>query len=607
MPDSQLRRGRVDSSEQKEMNMTRRLLFFSAAIVVAVVLLVLILFSTSWIQIAIAIIPTTLVLYLVMSQLYGNVFSPVTELAEQTKRLADGDLTRSVHVGAEGDIGKIASNVNTVLVQLREKNERLRVLESSADNLQGYRSTANELKLSYDNLLVVSELGQQIISSLKLDDIASRLYETLNTMMDAAKLEVGIVEEMTETLHISLSMDRHIAKPPYSVPLRVQTTFSGWVVNHGKEVFLNNATQNYTRYLNEFDPTFARGELPHSIMCVPMFTKGAIAGVITVASNRPNAYTNYHLDMVKSLALYVAVALDNANAYHKLDNAMKDLKTAERQLIQSEKMSSLGLLTAGIAHEINNPINFVSANINPLRRNLREVLEIFRSYQQLSLSKDIANDLSMIKDTESHLDLEYTLREITALLDGIEEGAKRTADIVLGLRNFSRTDEHTLKMADVHEGIDSTLMLLHSRYKGRVEIIKEYGKVPEVECMVGQLNQVYMNILSNAIQAIPENGTICIKTNTTSQGDIEIHFKDSGTGMNEEVRKHIFDPFFTTKDVGVGTGLGLSISYGIIKKHNGDIEVLSEPGSGTEFIIRLPLRQPSNKLPVTEEEFAVSH
>ena len=394
---------------------------------------------------------------------------------------------------------------------------------------------------------------------------------------------------------ISILPDR-----PTLCPLQVQTTFSGWVVNHGKEVFLNDAAENYTRYLSAFDPTFAQGELPQSILCVPMFTKGAIAGVITVASNRQNAYTNYHLDMVKSLALYVAVALDNANAYHKLDNALKDLKTAERQLIQSEKMSSLGLLTAGIAHEINNPINFVSANINPLRRNLREVLEVFRKYQGLSSATNFEGDLAKIRAEESHLDLEYTLKETTALLDGIEEGAKRTADIVLGLRNFSRTDEQTLKMADIHQGIDSTLTLLHSRYKDRITfIIKDYGELPEVECFAGQLNQVYYGIFYpmpyKRFRKTEQYG-LQRKLEADKTPRSSFSFRDSGTGMSEEVRKHIFDPFFTTKDVGLGTrtrAFDLLRNHRKTPRHNSGRE--QEPGKGTEFIISLPVAQPHIK------------
>ena len=187
-------------------------------------------------------------------------------------------------------------------------------------------------------------------------------------------------------------------------------------------------------------------------------------------------------------------------------------------------------------------------------------------------------------------DCKVNNKPLAAIKASIEEGASRTSEIVKGLRNFSRLDQNDLKKADLNEGIESTLTLLHSIYKDRVEIVKVFGKIPEVECFPGQINQVFMNILSNAIQAIHESGTIFIKT--WQHGDsVKTSMRDTGSGMPEATRKKIFDPFFTTKDVGKGTGLGLSISYGIIEKHKGKIEVNSEVGEGTEFIITLPIYQ----------------
>ncbi len=462
------------------------------------------------------------------------------------------------------------------------------------------KSIADELRLSYDNLLVVSELGQKIIASLHLRDIASTAFGTLNTMMDAASFELATIDASSQQLHVILSIDLRGENEQYNVPLDSPSSFGAWTAVHGREVFLEDVETNYARYVQELAPLRTGTERIRSLISIPMFTKGTVIGVMAVGSYRKGAFSAYHLDMLKSLALYIAVALDNAESYQKLDRALSDLKTAQRQLVQAEKMSSLGLLTAGIAHEINNPINFVSANVNPLRRNLREVHDILDAYRALQTTKDIPAALANLKQREIGIDLEYTVKEITALLDGIEEGAHRTAEIVQGLRNFSRTDEQVIKLADLHQGIDSTLTLLHNKYKDHVEIIKNYGDIPEIECFAGQLNQVFMNILSNAIQAIVENksgdgnGKIWIRTRKKDSHSVEIRFKDSGTGMPEEVRKQVFDPFFTTKDVGVGTGLGLSISYGIIEKHGGTIEVESEFGHGTEFIITLPIEQKLN-------------
>ncbi|HZK76999.1 MAG TPA: ATP-binding protein, partial [Candidatus Kapabacteria bacterium] len=418
-----------------------------------------------------------------------------------------------------------------------------------------------------------------------------------NTMMDAASLELATIDQASHSLRVILSIDRGVSKAAYSVPLDSPSSFGAWAALHGREVFLEDVETNFARYIRVLSPAGADGERARSLICVPMFTKGAAVGVMAVGSYRKRAFTTYHLDMMKSLGLYIAVALDNAEAYQKLDRALTELKSAQRQLLQAEKMSSLGLLTAGIAHEINNPINFVSANIGPLRRNLADVLAILSQYQELDGTKNLELAMESIRRDEATLNLDYAVGEISKLLDGIQEGASRTAEIVQGLRNFSRTDEQSLKLADLHQGIDSTLTLLHNKYKNQVDIVKEYGDIPEIECFLGQLNQVFMNILSNAIYAVSENGrghgNIWIRTRQTIDNTIEIRFRDDGLGMPDDIRKKIFDPFFTTKDVGVGTGLGLSISYGIIEKHGGHINVESEPGKGTEFIITLPIKQPT--------------
>jgi signal transduction histidine kinase len=253
-------------------------------------------------------------------------------------------------------------------------------------------------------------------------------------------------------------------------------------------------------------------------------------------------------------------------------------------------MASLGQLTAGIAHEINNPINFVTSSIQPLKDDMADVLSVIARYEKVIREKGIENDFTEIEDFKKSSKIDLTMKEINDLLKGIGDGAMRTSEIVKGLRNFSRLDQNVFKKANLNESLESTLTLLHSSYKNRIEIEKEYGEIPPVDCFPGQINQVLMNVLSNAIQAIPGEGKIFIKTWHVNDM-VKISVRDTGAGMTDEVRKRIFDPFFTTKDVGKGTGLGLSISFGIIQKHNGEIEVFSKPGEGTEFIIRLPVNQ----------------
>ncbi|MFD3001849.1 tetratricopeptide repeat protein [Pontibacter toksunensis] len=271
-----------------------------------------------------------------------------------------------------------------------------------------------------------------------------------------------------------------------------------------------------------------------------------------------------------------------------LEQTYHNLVSTQEQLIHSEKMASLGQLTAGVAHEINNPINFVSAGIDSLRANFADIMEVLSGYLALKPEEDNKMQLQKLARIKKEMEVEELMEESEQLLVSIKNGATRTKEIVKSLKNFTRLDESSLKKANIHEGIDSTLVILNNQIKGRIKVVKNYGELQEINCYPGQLNQVFMNILNNAAQAIKGEGTIAIKT-YKEDDYVVIKIKDTGMGMTEEVKKHIFEPFFTTKDVGEGTGLGLSITYGIIEKHHGKIDVESEPGVGTEFTIRIPL------------------
>jgi signal transduction histidine kinase len=287
-------------------------------------------------------------------------------------------------------------------------------------------------------------------------------------------------------------------------------------------------------------------------------------------------------------------------ANNQLNSALMNLKDTQTQLVEAEKMASLGQLTAGIAHEINNPINFVKSNITPLRLDVKDLMEVLSAYNELhSLNGDqnkYKQKLEAIRELKEDIDLPYVQNEINSLIAGIEEGAERTAEIVRGLRTFSRIDEAALKLVNIHDGLLSTIVLLKNNIPYYVKVIKEFHSQGEIECFPGKLNQVFMNILTNAVQAITskpnrmEEETLTIKTRDLEDGRIEVSIKDSGMGMTEDVKHRIFEPFFTTKDVGEGTGLGMAIVFKIIQKHNGKINIVSNPGEGAEFIITLPNR-----------------
>ncbi|MEH0155001.1 PAS domain S-box protein [Limibacter armeniacum] len=274
-----------------------------------------------------------------------------------------------------------------------------------------------------------------------------------------------------------------------------------------------------------------------------------------------------------------------------LEQAYKNLKVMQAQLVNAEKMASLGQLTAGIAHEINNPINFVFNNVTPLKEDVAEIKEVISRYREEYAGEEL-------QKLWEEYDVSFLFEEIELLLQGVEEGASRTASIVQELKTFSRTNDQVFDKANVELGIDATLTLLNNKIRNKVEIIKEYGNIPEISCNLGKLNQVFMNILSNAVQAIPDEGVITIKT-AIAEGkkvpSISITIRDNGMGMEEQTQNKIFDPFFTTKKVGEGTGLGLSISFGIIQDHGGTIKVNSKVGEGTVFEIVLPIEQPEKK------------
>jgi two-component system NtrC family sensor kinase len=268
---------------------------------------------------------------------------------------------------------------------------------------------------------------------------------------------------------------------------------------------------------------------------------------------------------------------------------IKKLEDAHNQLLQSEKLASIGQLAAGVAHEINNPIGFVNSNLGTLKSYAGKLLALLDEYakSETELSPGSAQRLAAAK---READIEYVREDMNTLIAESIDGAARVRRIVQDLRDFSRPGDSEWKRVDLHTCIDSTLNVVWNEIKYKAEVVRDYGQLPPVECLPFQLNQVFLNLLVNAAQAIPERGTITLRT--TCEGDaVTVAISDTGIGMTPEVRDRIFDPFFTTKPVGKGTGLGLSVAYGIVEKHCGRIEVDTAPGKGTTFVIRLPVER----------------
>lgn len=275
----------------------------------------------------------------------------------------------------------------------------------------------------------------------------------------------------------------------------------------------------------------------------------------------------------------------------ELESANKELKDTQTKLVHSAKMVSLGQLVAGVAHELNNPIGFIYSNMTHLKDYSEKLIEIAEVAER---------DPPKLPILKEEYEFDYIVKDLPKLVASCQDGARRTRDIVLGLRNFSRLEEAKLQEVDVHQSLDTTLNLLQGEIKNRIEVHRQYEPTPLIHCYASQINQVFMNILSNAVQAIEGPGHIWISTTALKdfkgskdrRGWVQVSIQDSGKGMSSETLEKIFDPFFTTKGVGQGTGLGLSISYGIIQNHGGEIQARSEKGVGTEFIIIIPVYPP---------------
>lgn len=368
-----------------------------------------------------------------------------------------------------------------------------------------------------------------------------------------------------------------------------------------------------------------------SMVLLPIHTFTGDMGVVSCghcSGSRP--WSDREVGLLQAISNQLAIAISQAELYERatdsaqqareqaqqLEQALHKLQQTQAQLIQTEKMSSLGQMVAGVAHEINNPVSFIYGNVEPANEYIENLLDLLDLYQ-----KHYPEPMPEIQEEIDAIELDFVIEDLPKLMSSMKVGANRIRDIVLSLRNFSRLDEAEMKAVDLHQGIDSTLLILQNRLKANserpeIQVIKDYANLPQVECYSGEVNQVFMNLLANAIDALEAsvlscplpvsnnhkpcteysdrnlNPIISIRTARKSENQIEIRIADNGTGMTDDVRQRIFDPFFTTKPVGSGTGLGLSISYQIVvEKHQGTLECFSNLGEGTEFVISLPIHQ----------------
>ena len=449
---------------------------------------------------------------------------------------------------------------------------------------------------SYRYEFLVMEIGRQLnrINALKLEAVAEKKVDKSN-LKEIDRTH----KKMRETISKISSIDQ--GKEKLQVILELYKKYQKYQDEQLRLISEGEIEKSIVIDKQQVDPTFEK--ILEKINCLSKDYK----------DQKEQADFISYLGILSSL-IFAAVVLGvvfwrfNASLLiqtQRLNQALNELQQTQTHLIQTEKMAGLGQMVAGIAHEINNPATFIYGNINYTKKYTRDLLELVALYQ-----KYYPESTAEIQDCIHRIELDFLREDLPKTLSSIQNGSERIREIVLSLRNFSRLDEAEIKKVDLHAGIDSTLLILSTKFLKEIEIIKNYGDLPPVECLAAQVNQVFMNILSNAADALLDEGSISAKkividTEKVSFNQIQIKITDNGSGISPEIINKIFDPFFTTKPVGKGTGLGLSISYKIIEKHNGKITVNSQAGKGTQFSITLPIKHEQDPVQYVTENVVV--
>ncbi|MEG4856516.1 ATP-binding protein [Microcoleus sp. K1-B6] len=491
------------------------------------------------------------------------------------------------------DVDVVKTNIAELALFTEEHSTELAVNSAELKELLNGYTTATD---SYSQLL--KSFWQQIApSSLKPEEVKEAQQQVLDLIRGdrAVKLDVKF-----ERLSESLSLMREVAKAQQrqayvnfniAEKLRVQIIVVSMLVSVVIATFLAICTSRAIAIPIQAVTSVAKTitQQANFDLQAPVTTEDEV-GTLAKSINQLVQWVAEYTDELELARQTLEERVQERT--EELTAALHQLKHTQTQLIQTEKMSSLGQMVAGVAHEINNPINFIHGNLEYANEYIIDLLNLLRLYQQ-----EYPQPTEAIAEEIAEIELDFITEDLLKLLESMKIGSERIRQIVLSLRNFSRLDESQMKLVDIHEGIDNTLLILNSRLKQGIEVVKNYGELPEVECYPAQLNQVFMNIIANAIDALEEssqdskkgkNPQILIQTQKLDSSQILVRICDNGPGIPSAIHSKLFDPFFTTKEPGKGTGIGLAICYQIVEKHRGKIEVISSLGGGAEFAIALP-------------------
>ncbi|MDP2977403.1 MAG: ATP-binding protein [Thiobacillus sp.] len=448
----------------------------------------------------------------------------------------------------------------------------------------------NMAKLSW--IYDLYRLGQDSAPREKPAEVQRRILEHIVQGIGADTGSLSVRADVGDELVLTA----RIGLPPQAIGMQIKKGQGviGWVLEHAEPVLLTDDPAKDPRF-KDYEPCRESTE-PGSSICWPLKQENCLIGTLCVnrkAGSPP--FTEADMAHGSVLVNMVSIVIENTRLHQEqaariqsLSDMNKKLAEAQGQLLQSEKMASIGHLAAGVAHEINNPIGFVYSNLGSLEKYIKELFAVLDGYEQ---AQGDPAKLAEVEALKKKVDMGYLKEDVPALMNESRDGISRVKKIVQNLKDFSHVDtSNELQWTNLHSGIDSTLNIVWNEIKYKAEVNKTYGDIPDIKCLPSELNQVFMNMLVNAAHAIDERGVITIRTGR--EGDqVWVEIADNGKGIKAEHIKRIFDPFFTTKPVGKGTGLGLSLSYSIVQKHNGHIDVNSEVGKGTAFRVWLPIQQ----------------